>query len=154
MRRWEDNITNHFKTNGNEGTKLVSSLNMTFILEILNSPWCSQRFGNWIESRHQTMDNGHCPVMFIVTQVHLKHSDFEWINMAQATVQWRALVNTVMNLRVPHNAGKFLSYWGTVCFYKRTLVHTDNWNYVSMLSIIFNGDCFRENLNISDISFL
>jgi hypothetical protein len=31
------------------------------------------------------------------------------IDLAQNMNQWRALVNTVMNLRVPLNAGKFLS---------------------------------------------
>jgi hypothetical protein len=31
-----------------------------------------------------------------------------WIDMAQDRRQWRALVNTVLNVQVPKNAGKFL----------------------------------------------
>jgi hypothetical protein len=33
----------------------------------------------------------------------------DWIDMAQNRGQWRAHVNTVINLRVPYNDGKFLS---------------------------------------------
>jgi hypothetical protein len=32
----------------------------------------------------------------------------DWINMAQDMDKWRVFVNTVLNLRVPYNAGKFL----------------------------------------------
>jgi hypothetical protein len=32
----------------------------------------------------------------------------DWIDMAQDRDQWRALVNTVLNLRVSYNAGGFL----------------------------------------------
>jgi glutaredoxin-related protein len=33
----------------------------------------------------------------------------DWINLAQNTDKRRALVNTVMNFRVPRNAGNFLT---------------------------------------------
>jgi hypothetical protein len=33
----------------------------------------------------------------------------DWIDLADDRDQWRALVNTVMNVRFPCNAGKFLS---------------------------------------------
>jgi hypothetical protein len=33
----------------------------------------------------------------------------DWIDLAQDRERWRALVNTVMNLGVPQNAGNFFT---------------------------------------------
>ena len=35
--------------------------------------------------------------------------DMDWIELAQARDRWQALVIVVMNLRVPQNAGNFLT---------------------------------------------
>jgi hypothetical protein len=43
----------------------------------------------------------------------------DWIDLAQDSDQWRALVNTVMNLRFPYNAGKCLSSCITASFLRR-----------------------------------
>jgi hypothetical protein len=45
------------------------------------------------------------------------------IEMAQDKGRWRALVNVVMNLRFPENAGNFLTSCKPVSFSRRTLLH-------------------------------
>jgi hypothetical protein len=43
----------------------------------------------------------------------------DWIHLGEDRDQWRSLVYTVMNLRVPYNFGKFLTSWATVGFSRR-----------------------------------
>jgi hypothetical protein len=50
--------------------------------------------------------------------------DLDRIDLVQGTERWRALVNTVMNLPVPQNAGKFLSGCTTGGLSGRAKLHT------------------------------
>ena len=45
----------------------------------------------------------------------------DWIGLAQDRDMWRTLVSTVMNLRVPRNAGNILTSCKPVSFPRRTL---------------------------------
>jgi hypothetical protein len=47
----------------------------------------------------------------------------DWIDLAQDRDQWRVLVIPVMNLRVPSNAGKFLSSCTTGGFSRWAQLH-------------------------------
>jgi pyruvoyl-dependent arginine decarboxylase (PvlArgDC) len=47
----------------------------------------------------------------------------DWIDLAQDRYQWGAVVNTVMSLRVPKNAGKLLSSCTTGGFSRRAELH-------------------------------
>jgi hypothetical protein len=40
----------------------------------------------------------------------------DWISLAQVRNKWRALLNSVLNLRVPENAGKLSNGLTTVGF--------------------------------------
>ena len=47
----------------------------------------------------------------------------DWIGLAQNRDRWRALVSVVRNLRVPQNAGSFLTSCKLASFSRRTLLH-------------------------------
>jgi hypothetical protein len=47
-----------------------------------------------------------------VQQENIYRGSSNWIDLAQDRDKWQAVVNTVMNLRVPQNGGNFLSSVG------------------------------------------
>jgi hypothetical protein len=53
----------------------------------------------------------------------IRWDGMDWLDLAEDRDQWRALVKTVMNLRVPYNFGKFLSRCTIVGFPRRAQLH-------------------------------
>jgi hypothetical protein len=66
--------------------------------------WESQRERNHWEEQ----DIGRWTILKMDLR-EIEWDGMDWIDLAQDGDQWRALVNTVMHLRVPENAERFLS---------------------------------------------
>jgi hypothetical protein len=58
-----------------------------------------------------------------VELVEIRWAGVYWIGLAQDRYKWRALVNAVMNLRVPLNVGKMSSVYTTGGFSNSAQVH-------------------------------
>jgi hypothetical protein len=52
----------------------------------------------------------------------------DWIDLAQDRDHWRVLLNTVMNLLVPKNVGKFLSSCDIGGFSRMAQLHEVSYN--------------------------
>jgi hypothetical protein len=68
-------------------------------------------------SRHRWIDNIQMDLLEIGLNV------VDWIGLAQDRYRWRALVNSVMDLRVPGNAGKLPSGCTTCGLSSGTQLH-------------------------------
>jgi hypothetical protein len=61
--------------------------------------------------------------MFKMGLNEIRWGGMNWIDLAEDRDKWRAVVNTVMNFRVPKNAGKFLSSCRIGGFSRRAQLH-------------------------------
>jgi hypothetical protein len=73
----------------------------------------------------------------------------DWIDLAQVRDTWWAVVNIVMKLQVPQNAGNFLTGFGTVSFPRRILSYRVS--YLVRLMLMTSQCCPINDRSIRNI---
>jgi hypothetical protein len=71
-----------------------------------------------VRDHWEHQDVGGCTIL-----KWMEWDGMDWSDLAQDRDQWRAVVETVMNLRVQYNAGKFLSSSKIGGFSRRAQLH-------------------------------
>jgi hypothetical protein len=89
---------------------------------------CRKNFGGKARKRKNTLGR---PRRRYVNNIKMDFREIawvsmDWIDLPQVRDQSRVLVNTVINIRVPKNAGKFLSNCTTGVFLRRAQLHEVN----------------------------
>jgi len=79
--------------------------------------------GSWWGNRREREHWGDLGVDEWMDLQHVGCVYVDWIGLVQVRDSWRTLVSAVMNLRVPQNAGNFLSSCKPVSFSRKTLHH-------------------------------
>jgi hypothetical protein len=76
-----------------------------------------------------------------IDQIEIGLSVMDWTDVAQDRNQWRTLVNTVVNIRVPQNVGKFLSSCTTGGFSRRAQLQEIKLVWVVLVKINKKYQC-------------
>jgi hypothetical protein len=84
--------------------------------------------GYWWESWKEgdcweDQDVGRCKILKWILERKDGNRSIDWIDLAQDKGKWRFLVNMVMNLQVPLNAGKFLNSCTVSSFSRSAQLH-------------------------------